>query len=253
MNLIEKALAEKSKMDIVKPGDRINVEPTLVFSRDESIPKVIADFEDAAYKKVIHPEKVIFFTNHHASVANYEKKQQDATTKEFCRRHGLHLYDWDNGEIHQLLAKKWNIQAQKVVAGVDRYVSTFGAFGVIAFSISPFTMSRYLGEGAVKLSVPETIYIEISGTLQQEVTARDVSIHLLRHFNVDGLSGYGVVIGGDTLKRMSPDDRMMITHIVRDMGGEICVINQQGPMGQVEMVIKILAEEIAASGSNPLS
>ncbi len=45
-------------------------------------------------------------------------------------------------------------------------IATVGAYGAIPLRISPTSMARCLGTGTVEMMIPETVYIEINGSLK---------------------------------------------------------------------------------------
>lgn len=253
MNLIEQTLAKSAGLEFVIPGDRISIEPSIMFAHDGSAPKAIREFQDAGYERVVHPDRAVFCIDHCLPAASAQIRTRHMEIKEFCSKHGIHLYDKGEGIIHQVLAENWDLKQGMVIVGADGHACTAGAFGAVPLTLSPYNLAGCLGTGKLTMTVPETIYIEISGQLQTWVTAKDVILYLLGYFNIDGLAGKGVIIGGNTLERMNIDERMTIANMISEMGGMIGMISPLGPQGQVEKVIKIRADDIPVSVAKPFS
>ena len=75
--------------------------------------------------------------------------------------------------------------------------------------------------GYVRCKVPETLRIEINGTLRDGVTAKDVVLHLLQMEAIRSGGAIGLVFeyGGEAVRAMSIDERATLTNMVAELGG----------------------------------
>jgi 3-isopropylmalate/(R)-2-methylmalate dehydratase large subunit len=82
-------------------------------------------------------------------------------------------------------------------------------------------MANGLVTGAVRLTVPESLRIELGGTIPPGVTAKDVVLHLLARDAIRAGVGVGKVFefGGPGIAALSTDERATLTNMTAELGG----------------------------------
>lgn len=137
------------------------------------------------------------------------------------RMHGaLHDEPGSEGICHALMAERYALPGQ-VVVGTDSHTTHSGALGCLAFGAGATEIANSWVTGYVRCKVPETLRIEIDGTLRAGVTAKDVVLHLLRMDMIRSGGAIGVVFeyGGTAVRAMSVDERATLTNMVAELGG----------------------------------
>ena len=75
-----------------------------------------------------------------------------------------------------------------------------------------------MGGGAYYITMPKVIKAELSGALRPFVTAKDVSLEILRILSVKGGVGYVIEWGGEGVKTLSVPERATITNMGAELG-----------------------------------
>ncbi len=146
--------------------------------------------------------------------------------REFVRAYGIHDYGYLEGEegsegiSHAVMAEMHALPGQLIV-GTDSHTPHVGALGCLAYGIGSTDMSNALVSGLARLTVPETLRIELKGALAPGVMAKDVVLHLLADPRVRSGGGIGRVFefAGPAIAGLSIDERATLTNMTAEMGG----------------------------------
>ena len=119
-----------------------------------------------------------------------------------------------------MMAEHYALPGQ-VVVGTDSHTPHSGALGCVAFGVGTTDMANAFVTGAVRLTMPASIRVELQGRLGTGVTAKDVVLHLLAlPFIRDG-GGLGKVFEftGSAVAELATDERATLTNMVAELGG----------------------------------
>src|SRR4029453_12565698 len=94
------------------------------------------------------------------------------------------------GISHAMMAEHYALPGQ-VVVGTDSHTPHSGALGCVAFGVGTTDMANAFVTGAVRMTVPQTLRIQLDGKLDAGVTAKDVVLHLLALPAIRGGAGVG--------------------------------------------------------------
>ncbi len=165
-----------------------------------------------------------------------------AVQRDFAARHGLRLFrtlseteakDDDGGHVagisHAMMSEHFALPGQLIV-GTDSHTPHSGALGCVAFGVGTTDMANAFVTGAVRLVVPETIRVELSGRLRAGVTAKDVLLHILALPEIRSGAAIGKVFefGGEAVVAMDTDERATLTNMVAELGGLTGIIEPDG-------------------------
>ena len=124
------------------------------------------------------------------------------------------------GISHAMMAERYALPGQ-VVVGTDSHTPHSGALGCVAFGVGTTDMANAFVTGAVRLTVPQSLRVELAGTLPAGVTAKDVVLHLLALPEIRQGSGLGKVFEftGPVVTALSTDERATLTNMTAELGG----------------------------------
>lgn len=100
----------------------------------------------------------------------------------------------------------------------DSHTSTHGAFGAIAFGIGTSEVEQVMASQCILQYKPKTMKIEVNGTLQKGVTAKDIILHIIAKLSAAGGTGYFVEYAGEAIRALSMEARMTICNMSIEMG-----------------------------------
>ncbi len=119
-----------------------------------------------------------------------------------------------------MMAEHYALPGQ-LVAGTDSHTPHSGALGCAAFGVGTTDMANAFLTGAVRLTMPQTLRIELQGAIPVGVTAKDIALHLLALPEIRAGSGIGKVFefGGPAVAGLSTDERATLTNMTAELGG----------------------------------
>ncbi len=237
---IEDLSREKLGVPAVKPGDAGFVRTDIRFSHEYVTPMASTFWDDFAGEDagLNDPDSIYFFRDHLAfldQVMTEERKAQgllDAAhalhdrQKEFAARKGVRLHGELSGRVgseaicHVKVLGSYALPGQ-VVVGSDSHTPHSGAIGCVAFGVGTTAVVNSWATRDVRLQVPRSVKIEITGRIPENVTAKDMMIEILAHPYVRGGDAIGKIIEycGEAVEALSIDERATLTNMAAEVGG----------------------------------
>jgi 3-isopropylmalate/(R)-2-methylmalate dehydratase large subunit len=111
------------------------------------------------------------------------------------------------------------------IACGDSHTSSHGAFGAIAFGIGTSQVRDVLASQTLALSKLKVRKIEVNGTLNPGVYAKDVILHIIRTLGVKGGVGYAYEYSGTTFAQMNMEERMTVCNMSIEGGARCGYVN----------------------------
>jgi 3-isopropylmalate/(R)-2-methylmalate dehydratase large subunit len=105
----------------------------------------------------------------------------------------------------------------------DGHVSQLGAFGTYAFGARKGVLETFVSE-TLSMTVPSTVKIVLTGTLQKGVMARDVFHHLVRVLGPSSCAFKAVELAGPVIDAMSIEGRQTICGQAMFLGASTMLI-----------------------------
>ena len=124
------------------------------------------------------------------------------------------------GISHAMVAEHYALPGQLVV-GTDSHTPHSGALGCVAFGVGTTDMANAFVTGAVRLTVPQSLRVVLSGCIPPGVTAKDIVLHLLADPFIRAGGGVGKVFEftGDATTQLATDERATLTNMTAELGG----------------------------------
>ena len=189
------------------------------------------------------PEQIVVFEDHTSYVNESpahvrgglipQMQAMNQAQRDFAARHGLKMHrtltdaeaaldDGRNvaGISHAMMAEHYALPGQ-VVVGTDSHTPHSGALGCVAFGVGTTDMANAFVTGAVRVTWPESIRVDLQGRLPEGVTAKDLVLHLLAQPLIRSGGGVGKVFefAGDAMAHLSTDERATLTNMTAELGG----------------------------------
>ena len=139
--------------------------------------------------KVMFPNKTFATADHNTPTLNQHLPIKDKlsamqvkTLEKNCKDHGIDfcgLGHNKNGIVHVIGPENGITQPGLTIVCGDSHTSTHGAFGAIAFGIGTSEVEMVLACQSIMQQKPLKMRINIDGTLNSHVTAKDVAIYFI--------------------------------------------------------------------------
>lgn len=221
--LAQKLLARASGGDQVMPGDIVVVHVDLAMAHDSSGPRRWKPHLDALGASLWDPSRVVIVSDHYVPAVDGESAAILKLTRDFAKEQKIdHFFDME-GICHALLPQKGLLRPGSFVAGGDSHTPHAGAFGCYAAGFGATDMLGIVVTGQTWTIVPETIRVELTGSLKRHVSAKDVMLLLCRELGMDN-AFKAIEYGGPGVAAMSMEERMVLSNMAAELGGEVGLI-----------------------------
>ncbi|MBP8273493.1 MAG: 3-isopropylmalate dehydratase large subunit [Acidobacteria bacterium] len=160
--------------------------------------------------------------------ADLMAEQMAGALERNCREHNIPLFDLASGRqgiVHVIGPELGLTQPGMTIACGDSHTSTHGAFGALAFGIGTSQVRDVLASQCIAMSPLKVRRIEINGHLAPGVYAKDVILSIIQRLGVEGGVGYAYEYAGDTIDRMTMEERMTICNMSIEGGARIGYVN----------------------------
>jgi len=220
MTITEKILASHAGVDLVRPGEMVQVKVDLALANDITAPLAINVFNELGVKTVFDRHKVALVQDHFVPNKDIPSAEQAKVMKEFALEHRVtHYFDLgDSGIEHVILPEKGLVVPGDVVIGADSHTCTYGALGAFSAGVGSTDLGVIMATGTVWLKVPETIKLVYDGRLGPWVGGKDLILFTL------GLIGTQVYktleFSGPLIPHLSMSDRLTMANMAVEAGAK---------------------------------
>ena len=165
----------------------------------------------------VRTEKSVAYIDHNTLQSGFENADDHRYIQSVCAKHGIWFSRPGNGICHQVHLERFGVPG-KTLIGSDSHTPTGGGLGMLAFGAGGMDVAVAMGGGAYYITMPKMIKVNLTGKLRPFVTAKDVSLEILRILSVKGGVGYIVEWGGEGVKTLSVPERATITNMGTELG-----------------------------------
>jgi 3-isopropylmalate/(R)-2-methylmalate dehydratase large subunit len=224
--IAEKILARAAGRDTVNAGDEVMAKPDFVLAYD------FPGYTDVYFKqmeeefgidKVPEPERFGIFIDHMVPVASPKEEELHKGTRAWCEKNNVALYE-RKGIGHQVAAEVGYATPGAFVVHFDGHISQLGTFGTLAIGLRRNVLEAFVRE-KVSIKVPETVRVNLHGSLRPGVMARDVFHHIVRVLGPSSCRFQVLELGGDGLEDLTTEGIQSITCLAMFTGALTAIVN----------------------------
>ncbi len=154
-------------------------------------------------------------------------KLQIETLDKNCDTFGINeitMNDVRQGIVHVVGPEQGaTLPGMSIVCG-DSHTSTHGALGALAFGIGTSEVEHVLATGCLWQAKSKNLKIEVSGTLNEFVSAKDVALYIIGQIGTAGGTGYAIEFAGDTIQGLSIEGRMTLCNMAIEAGARVGMV-----------------------------
>lgn len=222
MTMTQKILAAHAGVDHVEVGQLIRANLDMVLANDITGPVAINEFEKAEFDHVFDKSKVSLVMDHFTPNKDIKSAEQCKQCRTFAKRFDLdNFYDVGNmGIEHALLPEKGLVAAGDAIIGADSHTCTYGALGAFSTGVGSTDLAAGMATGQAWFKIPSALKFELKGSLPENVSGKDVILHIIGMIGVDGALYKSMEFTGEGVKSLSMDDRLCITNMAIEAGAK---------------------------------
>ena len=214
----EKALARAAGLSHTVAGQIVDAHPDVALSHDNTAP-IARTFREIGARRVRFPERLAITLDHAVPAPTTQHAQNHAEIRRFVADQGIaHFFEAGRGICHQVISEEALVWPGQLILGSDSHTTHFGWLGAYGAGVGRSEMAAIWATGELWLRVPETIRIELIGALPAGVTAKDLSLWVLRQLGPDAGIYTALEFGGPGLASLSLESRMVIPNMMAEAG-----------------------------------
>ena len=198
------------------PGQEISIKIDQTLTQDATGTMAYLEFETMGIERV-RTERSVAYIDHNTLQSGFENADDHRYIQSVAKKYGIYFSRPGNGICHQVHLERFGIPG-KTLIGSDSHTPTGGGIGMLAFGAGGLDVAVAMGGGAYYLTMPKMIKVNLTGKLRPFVTAKDVSLEILRILSVKGGVGYIIEWGGEGVKTLSVPERATITNMGTELG-----------------------------------
>jgi 3-isopropylmalate/(R)-2-methylmalate dehydratase large subunit len=145
-----------------------------------------------------------------------------------CSEHGIEFFAPESGSqgiVHVVGPELGLSQPGMTICCGDSHTSTHGAFGSIALGIGTSQVRDVLACQTLSMDPLKVRKIIVDGALSAGVTAKDVTLHIIRTLGVNGGVGFAYEYAGSVIESMTMEERMTVCNMSIEGGARCGYIN----------------------------
>ena len=203
------------------PGSEIALRIDQTLTQDATGTMAYLEFETMGIPRV-STELSVAYVDHNTLQSGFENADDHRYLRTVAEKHGVWFSRPGNGICHQVQLERFGKPGRTLI-GSDSHTPTAGGIGMLAFGAGGMDVAVAMGGGAYYITMPRMFKVNLTGTLRPYVTAKDISLELLRILSVKG--GVGAIIewGGPGIAALSVPERATITNMGTELGATTSV------------------------------
>ena len=216
LTIAQKIIKEHLISGEMTVGSEIALRIDQTLTQDATGTMAYLEFETMGIDRV-KTQRSVAYIDHNTLQSGFENADDHRFIQSIAKKHGIYFSRPGNGICHQVHLERFGIPGRTLI-GSDSHTPTGGGIGMLAFGAGGLDVAVAMGGGAYYITMPKMYKVNLIGKLRDFVTAKDVSLEILRQLSVKG--GVGAIIewGGEGVKTLSVPERATITNMGTELG-----------------------------------
>ncbi|MBI2863419.1 MAG: 3-isopropylmalate dehydratase large subunit [Chloroflexi bacterium] len=218
MTLAEKILAAHSGRDAVKPGEFVwcNIDATSGGG--------LRGLERLGVERVWDSQRIYVTDDHLAPPTSISVANDMVETRRLVEKYGItHFYEYGrHGIQHQVFPEHGYVVPGDLIAMADSHSTTGGAFNA-AVTCATGESLYIMTTGRLWFMVPESIKVELAGTLPPWCVGKDVVLKIAGTHGTEAGLYKSLEFSGPGVKQLSIGSRMTIANMGVELGAKFAI------------------------------
>ncbi|MDR2864756.1 MAG: 3-isopropylmalate dehydratase large subunit [Spirochaetaceae bacterium] len=191
-----------------------------VFCHEITTPLAVNDLVARRLDSVFDRSKIKAVIDHVTPAKDSKSAEQGKILRDWARRHRIKdFFDIGrNGVCHALFPEKGFVRPGYTIIMGDSHTCTHGAFGAFAAGVGTTDLEVGILKGVCAFKKPESIKVNISGSLREGVYAKDLILAVIAKLGVNGATDMIIEFHGPLIKTMGMEGRMTLCNMAVEAG-----------------------------------
>ena len=216
LTLAEKIIKNHLVTGEMIKGTDIGIRIDQTLTQDATGTMAYLEFEAMGIDRV-RTERSVAYIDHNTLQTGFENADDHRFIQTVCKKHGIWFSRPGNGICHQVHLERFGIPG-KTLIGSDSHTPTGGGIGMLAIGAGGLDVAVAMGGGEYYITMPKIVNVELQGELQENVSAKDIILEVLRIMSVKGGVGKIIEYTGEGIKTLSVPQRATITNMGAELG-----------------------------------
>ena len=246
--LAQKLIAKACGRAYVARGEIVSCKVDLAMFHDSSGPRRLKPMLDELGAQIWDKQRVVLVMDHYVPEQDEDSRRIVRIARDWAVEQQLpHVYD-SIGICHVVVPQKGHIRPGMFCVGGDSHSPTGGAFGAYMFGIGSTEMLGVMVTGEIWVRVPLTLRMQWDGRLAAGVTAKDMMLHMIGRFGMNGGDYQAVEFCGPAVQALSMQERMTLSNMSAEMGAQAGLIAPDATTREWLLGAGVPAEAITTEG-----
>lgn len=197
-------------------GTEIGLKIDQTLTQDATGTMAYLQFEAMGVDQV-KTERSVAYIDHNTLQSGFENADDHRFIGSIAKKHGIWFSRPGNGICHQVHLERYG-KPGKTLIGSDSHTPTGGGIGMFACGAGGLDVAVAMGGGAYYITMPQVVRINLTGKLNDWVSAKDVILKVLQILSVKGGVGKVMEYTGEGVKTLSVPERATITNMGAELG-----------------------------------
>ncbi len=197
-------------------GTEIGLKIDQTLTQDATGTMAYLQFEAMGVDQV-KTERSVAYIDHNTLQSGFENADDHRFIGSIAKKHGIWFSRPGNGICHQVHLERYG-KPGKTLIGSDSHTPTGGGIGMFACGAGGLDVAVAMGGGAYYITMPQVVKINLTGKLNDWVSAKDVILKVLQILSVKGGVGKVMEYTGEGVKTFSVPERATITNMGAELG-----------------------------------
>ena len=197
------------------PGQEIALRIDQTLSQDATGTLSYLQFEAIGAPRV-RTKLSVSYVDHNMLQGDYRSADDHIYLQDVAAKYGIYYSRPGNGICHQVHLERFAVPGTTLL-GTDSHTPTCGGMGVLAIGAGGLDVAISMAGSPYYVRMPRVVGVELHGSLQPGVTAKDIIFELLRRLTVEGGVGRTFEYYGPGVAHLEVPERATITNM-----GDLC-------------------------------
>jgi len=220
----EKIFSRASNSD-AHAGDFVIGDVDCAMAHDGTSVLAVKAFREMEVQKVWDPARIVIPFDHIVPASTDVAANLQYDIRQWVRQQGIsNMYDVGEGICHQVLPEQGFALPGRLIVGADSHSCTYGAFGAFGTGVGATDMAEIFASGKLWFRVPQTMRVTVEGKLGTRVSAKDLTLNVIKHIGADGATYKAMEYYGSAIEELSIAGRMTLCNMAIEMGGKAGIV-----------------------------
>ncbi|MGO1909770.1 MAG: aconitate hydratase [Brevibacterium linens] len=214
-NVAQKLIRSHLESGELAPGNELGIRIDQTLTQDATGTLVMLELEALGLDR-IRTDLSVQYVDHNLLQTDEKNPEDHEFLQSAAARFGLWFSPAGNGVSHPVHQSRFGKPGATLI-GSDSHTCAAGALGMLAIGVGGLEIAMAMAGEPLFISAPQIMGVELTGTLPDWVSAKDVILEMLRRHGVKGGVGKIIEYHGDGLQNLTAMDR----HVIANMGAEL--------------------------------